>query len=83
MTACMLPVVLYSLVLGLAFFNSLSIEYKYQVGFGSENMASDGTANMKHKHHQNKVNPSAFVSAYQFLSSYFKDNFEKNTKVKE
>lgn len=61
----------------------LSIEYKYQVGFGSENTASDGTANMKHKHHQNKVNPSAFVSAYQFLSSYFKDNFEKNTKVEE
>ena len=71
MTACMLPVFLYSLVLGLVFFNSLSIEYKYQVGFGSENMANDGTANMKRKHHQNKVNPLAFVSAYQFLPKLF------------
>lgn len=83
MTTCMLPVFLYSLVLGLAFFNSLSIEYKYQVGFGSENMTNDGTANMKQKHHQNKVNPLAFVSAYQSYPSYFKDNFQKNTKVKE
>lgn len=79
----MLPVFLHSLVLDLAFCNSLSIECKYQVGFGSENLANGGTAIMKHKHHQYKVNPLAFVSAYQFLSKYFKDNFQKNTKVKE
>lgn len=67
----------------LSFLYSLSIEYKYQVGFGSENLANSGTASMKHKHHQNKVNPLAFVSGYQFLSKSFQDNFQKNTKVKE